>query len=477
MFSFFRSSVVPGKYSVEQLEIYSRLRLQVLLGSFLCYSAYYLVRKNFVMTMPDLVMQGFSKSDLGLVLSALAVSYGLSNFIMGYLTDRIDTRKLMPLCLIGSALISLVMGVISFEQIPFMMLVTMMAINGCLQGAGWPASAKIIAHWFHPRERGRAMSFWNTSHNVGCGLLGPISIVAIAIFSDWQSKFYLPGLIAFVVAIFSYLLLRDKPTDCGLPSPFSKSSIDMTRAPEKSSFIITLKLFCKHCLKVPALWLLALANACIYFVRYGVIDWVPLYLTEVRDFSFEATSWVFFSFEFSAIVGTLLCGYLSDRYFKEKRTSMTILCLLLVSITLLSYWQSPLNKSSYVILTLISTGFLIYGPLMLIHVQIIDSVPLQFAGSAAGFCGAFGYLLGATGSNIALSKVTDSYGWDAYFELLIIINLLALGLMILLWLWENNHAHAGQKLTDTAVQPAVIIIRNKNGRKQRKKNGLLNRWR
>lgn len=46
---------MPDEYSLEQLERYSRLRLQVLFGSFLCYSAYYLVRKNFVMAMPDLV--------------------------------------------------------------------------------------------------------------------------------------------------------------------------------------------------------------------------------------------------------------------------------------------------------------------------------------------------------------------------------------------------------------------------------------
>ena len=468
MFSFFRSSVVPDEYSVEQLETYSRLRLQVLLGAFLCYSAYYLVRKNIVMAMPDLVAQGFSKSDLGLAMSALTVSYGISNFMMGYLSDRIDTRKLMPLCLVGSALISLIMGFAPIVQIPLLGLSVMMALNGFLQGAGWPSSAKLIAHWFHSKERGRAMSFWNLSHNVGCGLLGPMAILAVVVFTDWQSKFYLPAFIALAIAFVSYHLLRDKPTDCGLPAPFPEHCIDAEINREKTSFSSTLRLFCNHCLKIPALWLLVLANACVYFVRYGVIDWAPLYLTEVRGFSFEAASWAFFGFEYAAIAGTLFCGYLSDRHFRGRRAPVNVLFLSLVTISLISYWQSPQGETWYAILPLISMGFLIYGPLMLIHVHIIDVVPLPFAGTAAGFCGLFGYLFGATSANLLLGKVMDIYGWDACFQLLMATSLFALGLMLLLWLWENFNPHPDLNFMRTEAQPAVVTVRSKNNcRKQR----------
>ncbi len=439
MRSLFRSSVVPDEYSVAQLEVYSRLRLQVLLGAFLSYSAYYLVRKNFVMAMPDLVALGFTKGDLGLALSALAMSYGISNFLMGHLSDRIDTRKLMPLCLISSAIISLVLGFAPVAQLPLLALVIMMAVNGCLQGAGWPASAKVIAHWFHRKERGRAMSFWNLSHNIGCGLLGPIAIAAVFLFSDWQSKFYLPAFIALFVAVISYFLLRDKPTDCGLPPPFPEQCVDVEINREKRSFVRSQKLFFKHCLNMPVLWLLALANACIYFVRYGVIDWAPLYLTEVRQFSFEVASWAFFAFEYAAIAGTLLCGYVSDRYFRGKRTPVTILFLSLVAISLLFYWQSVENYSWYSIAALICLGFLIYGPLMLIHVHVIDVVPLPFAGTAAGFCGFFGYLFGATSANLLLGWVVDIYGWDTCFQLMMGACLFALLLMLLLWLWENGN--------------------------------------
>lgn len=460
MHSFLKCSVVPDGYSREQHERYSKLRLQILGGAFLCYSAYYLVRKNFVMVMPDLIDQGYSKSELGMALSALALSYGVSNFVMGYLADRMDVRKLMPICLLVSGLLSLLMGFLPIIQFPLMVMIVLLAVNGCLQGSGWPCSAKLIAHWFVRQERGTAMSFWNLSHNVGCGLLGPLAILAVMIFGDWQSKLYFPASIAVIIAIASYFLLRDSPGSCGLPAPSPEMAEDHEIAQQRTSFKRSCQLFCLHCLKLPPLWILAVVNACTYFIRYGVIDWAPVYLTETKGFSFNASSWAFFAFEYAAIPGTLICGYLSDRHFKGKRAPVNALFMTLVLISLIAYWQSPPGNTTYAVLSLISTGFLIYGPVMLVHVHIIDLVPLPFAATAAGFCGLFGYIFGATSANLVLGKVLDLYGWDACFELLAAASLLALVLLLLLWLWENMHPNPNIPFAQQTQPVAVPISEN-----------------
>lgn len=61
------------------------------------------------------------------------------------------------------------------------------------------------------------MALWNVAHNVGGGLIGPLAIDGIAIFSDWHSTFYFPALIALLIAILTYILLRDTPQSVGLP--------------------------------------------------------------------------------------------------------------------------------------------------------------------------------------------------------------------------------------------------------------------
>ncbi len=62
---------------------YKRLRLQVFIGIFIGYAGYYLLRKNFAFAIPYLQEQGFSKTELGLVLAAVSIAYGFSKFIMG----------------------------------------------------------------------------------------------------------------------------------------------------------------------------------------------------------------------------------------------------------------------------------------------------------------------------------------------------------------------------------------------------------
>ena len=83
---------------------YKKLRLQVFLGIFIGYAGYYLVRKTFSMVMPDLIAQGYTKSDLGVALSAISISYGISKFVMGTVSDRSNARVFLSLGLILSAI-------------------------------------------------------------------------------------------------------------------------------------------------------------------------------------------------------------------------------------------------------------------------------------------------------------------------------------------------------------------------------------
>ena len=73
------------------------------MGIFVGYAGYYLVRKNFTLAMPYLVDLGYSKTGLGLALSGVSISYGLSKFIMGNVSDRSNARTFMALGLICSS--------------------------------------------------------------------------------------------------------------------------------------------------------------------------------------------------------------------------------------------------------------------------------------------------------------------------------------------------------------------------------------
>ncbi|MDK6486834.1 hypothetical protein QP158_12170, partial [Streptococcus agalactiae] len=67
------------------------------------------------------------------------------------------------------------------------------------------------------------------------------------------------------------------------------------------------------------------------------------------------------------------------------------------AIAILGYWLAPIGTPMPILIGLVALiGGLIYGPVMLIGLQAIDLSPKNVAGTAAGFTGLFGYLLGAT---------------------------------------------------------------------------------
>ena len=422
---------------------YKKLRTQVFLGIFLGYAGYYLVRKNFSMVMPDLIQQGYTKADVGVALSAISISYGISKFIMGTVSDRSNARVFLTLGLVLSALTMIVMGLFPFATASIGIMFVLLFINGWFQGMGWPPCGRVVVHWFSVKERGTKMSIWNVAHNVGGGLMAPIAIAGLTVFGTWQGKLFFPAMVALAVAFITYLLVRDTPQSCGLP-PIEKYkdsyAKDYNESHEKE--LSTRQILLDYVLVNRLIWYIAFANAFIYLVRYGVLDWAPTYLEEAKGFSLKQTGLAYFLYEWAGIPGTLLCGWLSDKVFGGRRAPATIIYMLLVMVAVFVYWQNPAGNPLVDNIALIAIGFLIYGPVMLIGVHALDLVPKKAAGTAAGLTGLFGYLGGAVFANAAMGYVVDAWGWDGGFYVLLAACVLSILFTGMTWKKERVSLHS-----------------------------------
>ena len=420
---------------------YRRLRLQVFVGIFLGYAGYYLVRKNFSLAMPYLIEEGYSRTDLGLALSGVAIAYGLSKFIMGNVSDRSNARAFMTLGLLCSSLVMIFMGTVPVATSSVSIMFVLLMMNGWFQGMGWPPSGRVMVHWFSPGERGTKMAIWNVAHNIGGGMVGPIAILAMAVFADWHSILYIHGFFSLGIAVIIFLLVRDTPQSEGLCT-IEKHRDDYPKTFEYGDShekeLSARTIFLEYVLNNKFLWTIAVANAFVYFVRYGVLDWAPTYLSEVKGFSFEQSGWAYAFYEFAGIPGTLICGWLSDRVFNGRRAPVSIAYMLLTLICVVTYWQNPPGNPNLDIAMLIGIGFFIYGPIMLIGVQALDLAPKKAAGTAAGFTGLFGYVGGAVSANIVIGMVVDSTGWDAGFALIAGACVVAMILISFTWRAEQR---------------------------------------
>lgn len=421
---------------------YKKHRIQVFIGIFIGYAAYYLLRKNFSLAMPYLTDQGFSKGELGLALSAVSIAYGISKFVMGTVSDRSNSRIFLPAGLILSAIICLLMGFVPFFTSSIAIMFIMLFINGWFQGMGWPPSGRVLVHWFSVSERGGKTAIWNVAHNVGGGIMAPIAVGGASLFAiilgthsnGYEGVFILPALLAIVIALISYILIRDTPQSVGLP-PIEEYRNDYP-SKEKKTFeteLTTKEILFKFVLNNKWVWAIAIANIFVYFVRYGVLDWAPTYLSEEKGFNMDKSSVAYFLFEWAGIPGTLLCGYISDKLFKGRRGPAGFVFMLGVLIAVLVYWFNPPGNPMIDMISLIAIGFLIYGPVMLIGLQALDFVPKKAAGTAAGLTGLFGYLGGTVTANALMGYIVDYAGWNAGFILLTASCVLAAIVFAITW--------------------------------------------
>ncbi|MCS7501440.1 glycerol-3-phosphate transporter [Pseudomonas aeruginosa] len=428
MFGIFRPA--PHQAPLPDAEVdstYRRLRWQIFAGIFIGYAGYYLLRKNFSLAMPYLIEDGYSRGQLGVAMSAIAIAYGLSKFIMGLVSDRSNPRDFLPFGLLVSAAVMFIFGFAHWATSSVAIMFVLLFINGWAQGMGWPPSGRTMVHWWSQKERGSVVSVWNVAHNVGGGLIGPLFLLGLALFGDWRSAFYVPAIVAVGVAVFAYFAMRDTPQSCGLP-PIEKHKDDYPEGYDEhhERELSTKEIFVTYVLRNKLLWYIALANVFVYLLRYGVLDWAPTYLKEAKHFNVDKSSWAYFFYEWAGIPGTLLCGWLSDKLFKGNRGATGVVFMILVTVGTLIYWLNPAGNPAIDMAALIMIGFLIYGPVMLIGLQALELAPKKAAGTAAGFTGLFGYLGGSVAANALVGYTVDHFGWDGGFKLLIGACLLAI---------------------------------------------------
>lgn len=397
---------------------YRRLRWRVFAGIFIGYAAFYLVRKNFALAMPDILREypQYSKAALGSAMTGLSIAYGCSKFVMGAVSDRSNPRWFMSLGLLLTAGVTFAFGTIPAIYGSLFMIVALQTLNGWFNGMGWPPCGKTMVHWWSTRERGVTVAVWNVAHNIGGGLVAKFALLGVLLFGDWGAKFYFNALIAAAVALVIAWLLRDTPQSCGLP-PIERYKNDYPPDySERHERTFTFReILLGHVLNNRFLWAIAMANAFVYFVRYGVVDWIPTYLQLEKGFSFQQSSLAWALFEFAAIPGTILCGWVSDRIYRGRRAPATILFMALTLGALVVYWLNRHGPLWIDLASLVAIGFFVYGPIMIIGLHALDLVPKKAAGTAAGFTGFFGYVFGSAIAGTGVGWIADRWGWNGVF--------------------------------------------------------------
>lgn len=436
------------------------------------YALFYFVRKNFSITMPALESElGISKAELGLFLTLNGVIYGLSRFVNGFLADRVSRKKMMAAGLLLSAVVNILIGlspemngIFNFLDAEgkataglVVFIGSLWLINGYTQGMGYPPCGSLMAHWIKPSELATKQSIWNSSHSIGAGLVALLCgtlILQYYSFAAWQWCFFIPAGLAIIGAALLFFGLRDTPASVGLPDPESMDENapvkEVVQEDEGFTKLAYQKLVNKMVFRNPVIWILAVANFCVYVIRFTILDWGATFLTQDRGLSIQVASTVVASSEIvGGIIGTLLAGWATDKFFKSRAQRTCLLGLIGATICFLIFWLLPKGMNVLAIASIIMASFFVYMPQALIGIACSNHATKRAAASANGIAGIFGYA-STTVSGLLFGALADAYGWNSVFEVSIIFGVVGIVLLALLWKAPADGYEKADKILEEA---------------------------
>ena len=420
------------------------------------YALFYFVRKNFSIVMPDFESElGLSKAKLGLFLTLNGVIYGVSRFVNGFFADRMSRKKMMAAGLFLSAVVNILIGLSPQMDGLFnlldaegkattglvVLIGSLWLINGYTQGMGYPPCGSLMAHWIKPSELATKQSIWNSSHSIGAGLVSVLCgtlILQKFSYSAWQWCFFIPAILAIAGSVMLLLTLKDTPASVGLPDPESMDENAPSKADvqvEDPSFTekVYRRLVSKMVFRNPVIWILAITNFCVYVIRFTILDWGSTFLTQDRGLTIQAASTVVAASELAGgIVGTLIAGWATDRFFKSRSQRTCLIGLLGATLCFLLFWLTPKGMNGLAVTCIIMASFFVYMPQALIGIACSNQATKRVAASANGLAGIFGYA-STTVSGLMFGYLAEHFGWNSVFEVAIVFGVIGVILFAFIW--------------------------------------------
>jgi sugar phosphate permease len=414
---------------------YRYWRSRILLTTIIGYALYYFVRSNISLPLKAMGADlGYSKAQLGLITTIGGVTYGISKFINGMLGDHANPRWFMSVGLLGCAIMNVLFGFSS----SLLFFGVFWFFNMWGQGMGFPPCAKSMAHWFSPRERSTTLGIWHTSHMIGAALVGVLTGYLVK-HLGWRSCFFVPAGIATAGAVYIAIFLRDTPGSMGLPPVELYKGEETPRElatelqPEESYGHIVVE----YILKNPFMWVVSFANLSVYVMRYAQMTWGPTFLQESKGHSVVASGWLYFGAEMGGMVGALVAGYVTDRFFNGRAGRVCCIAMVLMCATIYLFWITPASARLFSGFLYIMMAFFLYIPQMLVAALAMHLGTKRASAAAVGLTGFIGY-----GSTIitgwGIGSLVETHGWPAAYLLMLICAVITLILMAITW---NIGAH------------------------------------
>lgn len=284
-----------------------------------------------ILAVPIKAELGLSDTQIGLMSGlAFALFYATLGVPIAMFADRTSRVRIMAIAL---SLWSAMTAVCGLAQNFLQLFLARLGV-GVGEAGGVAPAYSIIADYFPPRERARALAVYSLGIPIGSAL-GIVLGGILAELLDWRAAFFLMGFAGIALAPVFWLTVKEP----------IRGRFDIAKPPPvEAPLAFVLSIFAVLVRK-PSFWLLSVGAAFSSMMGYGLILWLPSFLvrsfgTELGPFfSFlpaflipeDATPVRYAAYFYGAIllvggtIGIYAGGSLADRYGQERKSVYALL--------------------------------------------------------------------------------------------------------------------------------------------------------
>ncbi len=276
---------------------------------FMALAVNYTDRANLAVAAPSIKQAlHLDSTTMGFLLGSFFWTYAIMQLPAGWLVDRYGARLMFPIAVCWWSLFTALTAVANSAAALF----GFRLLLGAGEAGGYPSSARVVARWFPPHERGIASSIFDSGSRVGNLVAIPLCAWLISSFG-WRASFVATGLLGFVWTA-AWLVIYRKPERHPDVTPEALREIEQSRA---APAVGEPRLRWSSLFRYRTVWGMMIGFFCLNFVIYFFITWFPTYLMSARHFSLKQFGVLGLIPGLIAVPGGWLGGFTSDWLYRR----------------------------------------------------------------------------------------------------------------------------------------------------------------
>jgi predicted MFS family arabinose efflux permease len=313
-----------------------------------------------------------SHQQVGVLASVMAISWAVSTFFFGALSDRWGRRRILIPAVFAFSALSWVSGLAhSYEQ-----LLIIRALMGVAEGPCWSVITALIEESSHPSRRGRNVGIVVSAAALVGLAVAPVLTTQVASRLGWRWAFFVAGVPGILLGLLIWKFVKE-------PAKRAGSS---QNAPALKDYVSVLRL--------RNVWLACFGAAGFMTWLFLLNVFAPLYITEVAH---QPATTAGFLLGASGL-GSFFLGFLLPAFSDKIGRKPTLWFMAALSTVVPLALLVPALYSHLWLLAgilLVANGGQGIASLIIVLVPA-ESAPLGFAATAIGMVTLAGEIMGAT---------------------------------------------------------------------------------